>query len=223
MTDHSSRPTLLSAWRSSLADPRFRWELAVTLATLVAVLTLLASFLKDVERRPGVVLPDPVLALFAPLDLTWLTFALIYIGLVVAILVLSRHPSALLIAVQSYAMMVLLRIAAMYLVPLESPPTMIALVDPTVETFGTGTTLTKDLFFSGHTSTLFLLFLTVPGRLWKAIFLSCALAVGIAVLVQHVHYTIDVFAAPFFAFGAFSLVKRLRAVLLTPPSEALRQ
>ena len=223
MPDRSSRPKLLPAWRSCLSDPRFRWEIAVTLPALVVVLGLLASFLKHIEKRPGVALPDPVLALVPPVDLTWLTFTLIYLGLVIAVIVLSRSPSALLIAVQSYVVMVLFRIVAMYLVPLEPPATMIALVDPTVETFGTGTTLTKDLFFSGHTSTLFLLFLASPGRLWKAIFLSCAIAVGGAVLLQHVHYAIDVFAAPFFAFGAFTVVKRVRSRILGPGPQGQHQ
>ncbi len=36
---------------------------------------------------------------------------------------------------------------------------MIILNDPLVEFFGTGQTLTKDLFFSGHTATLLILFL----------------------------------------------------------------
>jgi len=175
---------------------------------------LLARFLVMIEHRAGVVLSDPVLALFPPADLTWLTFALIYLGLAVALVVLSRHPDALMLALQSYVMMVLVRIVAMYLVPLEPPAAMIALTDPTVETFGTGSTLTKDLFFSGHTSTLFLLFLVTPGRLWKGLFLLCAVGIGVAVLLQHVHYTIDVYAAPFFAFGAFTLTKHLRGWLL---------
>ena len=183
---------------------------------MVAVLAVLASFLTAVERRAGVVLPDPLLASFAPLDLTWLTFALIYLGLLVAIGVLSRRPPLLLTAVQGYVVMVIIRMIAMYLVPLEPPPTMIALVDPTVETFGTGTTLTKDLFFSGHTSTLFLLFLVAPGRVWKAVFLTCTLTVAAAVVLQHVHYAIDVFAAPFFAFGALGLVKWIRARVIGP-------
>lgn len=211
MSNRPARPSIRSAWRTSLSDARFRWELTVTVPALVAVLASLASFLTAVERRSGVVLPDPLLDSFAPIDLTWLTFALIYLGLLVAIGVLIRRPPLLLIAVQGYVVMVIIRMAAMYLVPLEPPLTMIALVDPTVETFGTGTTLTKDLFFSGHTSTLFLLFLVAPGRVWKAVFLTCSLMVAGAVVLQHVHYTIDVFAAPFFAFGALALVKWIRA------------
>ncbi len=77
-------------------------------------LATLANFLNWVETRPGVVLDDPILALFLPVDLTWLTFGLIYLGLLCGIVFLTRHPRAMLIAFQSYVLMVAVRIAAMY-------------------------------------------------------------------------------------------------------------
>jgi hypothetical protein len=196
----------IRTWAVLLRQRGFRWDLTITVAALVAVLSTLASFLQKIELRPGVALDDPVLRLFSPLDFTWLTFAVIYLGLLVGVVLLSREPKLLLIALQSYVVMVVIRIIAMTLVPLEPPPTMIPLADPTVEYFGTGTLLTKDLFFSGHTSTLFLLFLTAQIRWQKMLFLACVVVVAVCVLVQHVHYTIDVFAAPFFAYGAYRLV-----------------
>ena len=55
--------------------------------------------------------------------------------------------------------MVIFRTSAINLVPLEPPDTILLLNDPFVQLFGKGEILTKDLFFSGHTGTLFLLFL----------------------------------------------------------------
>jgi membrane-associated phospholipid phosphatase len=172
----------------------------------VAALALLARFLEFVEARPGVVLADPVLALLPPRDLTWLTFGLIYLGLALGVARLSAEPRLLVVALRAYVVMVLFRIAAMGVTPLEAPPGMIPLHDPLVRLFGPGKLLAKDLFFSGHTSTLFLLALAVPGRRWKTLFLACAAAVGISVLWQHVHYTIDVLVAPFFAYASVRLV-----------------
>jgi membrane-associated phospholipid phosphatase len=102
--------------------------------------------------------------------------------------------------------MALLRIAAMYLMPLEPPPGIIELRDPFVEFFGGGRTLTRDLFFSGHTSTMFLLFLVMPGRRLRIAYACFTVIVGLCVVLQHVHYTVDVFAAPFFAYGAYMIV-----------------
>ena len=168
----------------------------------MAALAALARFLEWNEARPGAALPDPVLALLAPRDLTWVTFSLIYLGIALGFARLLTKPRALVVALQAYVLMILLRIVAMWATPLEAPPGMLALHDPLVRLFGPARLLSKDLFFSGHTSTLVLLGLTVPGRAWSAAFLAAAAAVGFSVLVQHVHYTIDVLAAPFFAYAS---------------------
>ena len=97
----------------------------------------------------------------------------------------------------------------MWLTPLDPPYDVYPLMDPLVEYVGTGMPLTKDLFFSGHTSTLFLLFLVTPTGVLKRLFLACTVLVACAVLVQHVHYAIDVFVAPFFAYAAFAITRRL--------------
>jgi hypothetical protein len=133
--------------------------------------------------------------------------------LIGAILILVREPDRLLMAAQGYAVMVVLRIAAMWLVPLEAPPTLIPLKDPFVEFFGgMAGTLNKDLFFSGHTSTLFLLFLNVPGVAARRVFLICTLAVAGCVLVQHAHYAVDVLVAFPFAYAAYRIVRRLNGL-----------
>jgi hypothetical protein len=197
-----------AAWAEAWRDPRFRVRLALTIPGLVATLAALARFLAWNEARTGVVLPDPVLALLPPRDLTWLTFGLIYLGIVAGVARLSAEPRRLVVAVQAYVVMVFFRILAMAVTPLEAPPGMIPLHDPLVRLFGPGTLLTKDLFFSGHTSTLFLLALAVPGRRSTGLFLVCTAAVGISVLAQHVHYTVDVLAAPFFAYASFRIAGR---------------
>lgn len=182
-------------------------------------LTLLSGVLAWVERRPGVLLGDPVLAAIAPRDFTWLIFALIYAGLALGIGRLLVLPNALLAGVQAYAVLVMLRVATMMLTPLAAPAGMIALADPFAEhVVAGGPTLTKDLFFSGHTATLFLLFLSVPGRPLKALLLGFTAVVGVALLWQHVHYTIDVLAAPAFAYASVALSKLTRAREAAPPT-----
>lgn len=197
-------------WKEFLKEKRNRFELVITLFLLAVVLTSLANFLNYVEARKGVLLPDPLLNLFNPIDLTWLTFALIYVSLIVAIATLSKNPKRLLFAVQLYTFMVAVRILAMYLLPLQPPEKMIILNDPLVEFFGTGQTLTKDLFFSGHTATLLILFLVSEKKIIKTTFLISTIVVAIAVLLQHVHYTIDVFAAVFFTYTCYVVLEKLK-------------
>lgn len=200
-------------WKDFLQVKRNKIELIITLLLLVLVLISLTNFLNFVEARPGVVFSDPILTLFNPVDLTWLTFTLIYISLVTAIITLIRNPERFLFAIQLYTLMVIVRIVAMYLLPLEPPSTMIILNDPFVEIFGTGQTLTKDLFFSGHTATLFILYLVSDKKSVKSIFLFCTIAVAVSVILQHVHYTIDVFAAVFFTYASYLILKAIRIKL----------
>ena len=199
---------LARAWQTQWSIRNFKFEVFATVVLLILVLVSLTSFLGHIEKRPGVVLPDPILALVQPRDLTWITFGFIYLGLLAGIAVLARHPRLLMLAIQSYIVMVLVRIAAMYVVPLDPPPGMIPLKDPFVEYFGTGKLLTKDLFFSGHTSTLLLFFLIVPERGARLLFLLCTVGVAICVLLQHVHYSADVLAALFFGYGAYRIALR---------------
>lgn len=200
---------VIRAWSDAGTGRRFRLEALLTVTALVTVLAALAHFLAWVERRPGVVLPDPLLAVIPPRDVTWITFALVYLGILTAVVVLLPYPRRLLLGMQAYVVMVLLRMAAMAVTPLEPPPGMLALRDPLVQLLGTGQVLTRDLFFSGHTSTAFLLALLAPGRATRAFFLACTAAVAGCVLWQHVHYTVDVLVAPLFAFASHALASRL--------------
>jgi hypothetical protein len=197
-----------ATWRQAWADRGFRLRLLVTPPLLVGTLSALAALVKWVERRPGVVLPDPVLAMLAPRDVTWPVFTLIYVGIVLAVLLLVRSPVRLLLGMQGYVVMALLRMVVMWATPLDPPPGMIVLEDPLVQGFGgAAAPLTRDLFFSGHTSTMFLLFLAVPGRATRAFFLAATAGVAFLVLVQHVHYAVDVLAAPPFAYAAWRIAR----------------
>ncbi len=149
--------------------------------------------------------------LFNPVDLTWLTFLIIYVFLIGGLFLLAKEPFRFILTMKVYGLMVLFRIAAMYLLPLEPPEKMIPLSDPIVEIFGTGRLLTKDLFFSGHTATLFILYLTAEKK-FRLYFLFGTIAVAVCVIMQHVHYTIDVAAAFVFTFAAYSLFKKTQKI-----------
>jgi membrane-associated phospholipid phosphatase len=190
-------------------------ELIITVVILAIILIIFPNFLSYIENRNGVTLPDPILDLFKPVDLTWLTFGLIYVSLVLAIISYASKPEILIVALQSYSLLVIFRIMVMYSAPFNAPEGMILLNDPFVQFFGSGEVLTKDLFFSGHTATLFLLFLISDKKYLKIIFLVSTIIVGVAVLLQHVHYTIDVLAAPFFAYTSYRIVKIINLKLIT--------
>jgi hypothetical protein len=66
--------------------------------------------------------------------------------------------------------------------------------------------LSGGFFFSGHTGYPFLMALIFwRERLWRWLYIAIAIVFGIAVLFAHVHYTIDVLAAPYITYGIFKM------------------
>ncbi len=64
-------------------------------------------------------------------------------------------------------------------------------------------------FFSGHTGLPFLMALIFwEDKRARVVLLSLSLIFAVGVLLAHVHYSIDVFAAPFMAYGIFTIAKK---------------
>ncbi len=197
---------LIEVWNAALKSFSFRIQTFISLTALFLTLGFMARFLTYIENRPGVTLHDPILSLITPVNLTWLTFGLIYAGLAVSILSLIYKPKDFVLTVQAYALMAWIRIIMMSLIPLNAPEGLIVLKDPFVQFVGDGAAPTKDLFFSGHTSTMFLLYLVVKTKWVKKTLLVFTLLVAVCVIWQHVHYVVDVAVAPFVSYGAYRMV-----------------
>lgn len=198
----------VTAWREALQDRTFRFVTVATFAIAVPLLAGKGQFLSWIETRDGVVLPDPLLSLFSPVDISELTFTVTYTMVLSAIAAFSRYPRRFVQAFQSYLLLCCVRMVMMLLVPLAAPPEQILLRDPFIEAFvGTATPLSRDLFFSGHTSTPFVFGFAAPTRKIRVfLFTAAVLAAGL-VLAQHAHYTIDVVVAPFVAYAAYRIVR----------------
>ncbi len=84
--------------------------------------------------------------------------------------------------------------------------------------------LTKDLFFSGHVSTTFLLLLYVwpHRRMRRWMLLGHALVVG-SVFLSHLHYTIDVVGAYAVTFSIFALREWPLGTLLKGPPRSMQE
>ena len=103
------------------------------------------------------------------------------------------------------------RFLTIYFVALNPPSGIVDLHDPVAAMFiyGENMPITKYLFFSGHTATMLFAcyFLTLKKEKIVAILLSIILA--LLLLIQHVHYTIDIVMAPFFTLLAIGIIKKL--------------
>jgi hypothetical protein len=195
-----------AAWRRALTQPAFRGSWLLLLVLLFGlVVPVVPGFFHYIQQRPGAVLADPVLAVLPRHDVAWPIFGLMYGSVVVAVGWLTRHPQLFLRGLWAYLLSLALRMAAIWLVPLLPPLTILPMPDPFLaQIFHTAASeaITHDLFFSGHTATVAVLALAVRGWLRPVLGLAM-LAVGVLVLVQRVHYTCDVVAAPLFAWLAY--------------------
>lgn len=143
-------------------------------------------------------LPDPVLAFIPPVDVSFFVFFFLYSGIFIGLLSHLTHPRIILVAVQTYVLVTLTRIVTIYFLPLEPPTGYVPLKEPFVQLFTPGgRIISKDLFFSGHMSTILSLYFATHRKYIRFYLALCCLFIGALLLVQHVHYTIDVlFAIP---------------------------
>lgn len=201
---------MINSWKKFLSVKANKNETSFTIIFFMIIAFVYPIVLQLIEERNGVTFADPILRLFTPIELTWITFTLIYGGLIAAVYHLLAFPENLMLAFRAYILLAIFRMIGMFLLPLNPPENIILLNDPFIQLFGTGDILTKDLFFSGHTSTMFLFFLTARTEVFKYIFLAATILIGLFVLLQHVHYSVDVFAAPFFAYVSYIISKRIK-------------
>lgn len=202
------------AWRNALQVKSFRLKLI-----LAALLLLVCSWLAPIvfqyaEQRTGVQLPDFILALLSATDLSLTIFIVMDTLLIISIIALLTKPDYFLVVLQAYVLLTLVRFVTILLVPLEAPEGIIVLHDPITDRFFyQGAVITKDLFFSGHASILMLMAFGMPLPRFKIILSIGATAVGIMLLIQHAHYTIDVLAAPVFAWLAIYVSQKLHVAV----------
>lgn len=201
---------IFSRWKESLGMSRFRILFFLGILILAGVGTGFSFFLDFIQTRQGYVINDPIIARLGPYHLCSPIQLVTYVPVFMGLVYLSVYPSLMNRFTWAFSLLLLFRAACLFLVPLEPPPAFIELRDVILEaTAYRGQVITKDLFFSGHVATLFLFTLMIHHRGVKTGFLIVTAAVGVMLVLQHVHYTIDVLAAPFFAFAALRLTSRI--------------
>jgi len=187
-------------WSQYLRNKSFRNKLAGGLLLLVLLIAFLPYYFAFIESRKGIVLNDLVLDFIQSANVSIPTFIIIWSLCLWYLVKNFKDPALILLILWGFNILSISRIISIYLVPLEPPADLIELIDPITNSFYGAKFITKDLFFSGHTATLVCLALCLRNRKDKVIVFTGAIIVGILVLVQHVHYTIDVIAAFVFPF-----------------------
>lgn len=118
---------------------------------------------------------------------------------------LANQPKRIPFILKSMALFMLVRSFFVILTHLGPDPSEIIVRQNTIIdkfTFG------GDLFFSGHTGAPFLMALSFWNHKYLRIsFLISSVIFGVSVLLGHLHYSIDVFAAFFISYGIYHIAR----------------
>ncbi len=183
-------------WRDAFSHWGFRIQLSITMLVVFSFSFIFHYFFPFVESRNGSLLSDIVLLFIPPADVSGIVFFFLYSGIFIGLLSHYRHPKVILLIFQTYALVTLTRMATITLLPLEPPIGYIPLREPFVQLFTPGgAIISKDLFFSGHMSTILSLYFASHRFYTRAFLLFSAMMMGALLLIQHVHYSIDVLVA----------------------------
>ncbi len=196
-------------WASEWTDRNFRNQFFLTILFVIGANLLSFHCFIEMGPRVGIQLHDYCHLFLKPYDFSLILFTLIYASVGIAFTFLLPHPKKLLMGLQAFSIIALMRAASIYLVPLSPPADMIILHDPVAEFFlkRGDVMVTNDLFFSGHVSFCILLYFTAQNSIIKRLCAITTFIIGVLIIWQHVHYTIDVVAAPFFTYAAVKLVE----------------
>ena len=135
-----------------------------------------------------------------------LSFLFIYgIGFVITVLFLYPlffNVKETHIVISQFSLLVLIRSFFVSLTHLRAPADAIIMSSSSVyDVFF----FNNDLFFSAHTAIPFLGYLLFRKEKVALFFLCSTVILAMTVLLMHVHYSIDVFAAIFIAYGSYRL------------------
>ena len=202
-------PTGDLVWRAAWQSSVFRRKFIIGVSCLIALLATFPYFFSTIEQHTGPVLNDWVLTRLPARDVSIPIFGIIWAAALLLLIRVRKSPAMFMLFVYSYVIISLSRMISINLFPLNPPVGLLPMVDPITNAFYGEVYITKDLFYSGHTSTIFLIFLCLRNR-WDRFFVFIgSLMVGAFLLVQHVHYTIDVLGAFVFTYPFYRLGKWL--------------
>ena len=198
-----------NGWNEAWQNRLFRIKVISGICLFGALLFILPSFFAIIEKREGIVLNDWLLNNIPSQDFSVPIFIIIWSASLLVIIRCVQQPVFFLTVLLSLVLLIIIRMATIYLVVLNPPEGLIKLRDPlTSLTYGgRGIFITKDLFFSGHTSNLFMFYLCLEKKRDKLFLFLGTITVAILVLAQHVHYSMDVIAAFVITFFLVKVIK----------------
>ena len=197
-------------WRELIVSTRGRWAILLCIATVTMMVVYMPIYyLEVIGPKPGILLSDPVLNFFTPVDWSTAVFLILTIALIQTLISYSGSATIFTAAMMTFSVVNILRMFTMYAITLEPPADMILLIDPiSALLVYPDRGFAKDLFFSGHVSSMVIMVLVERNRFWYLAKIGGTGLMALFLAWQHVHYAVDIIAAPIVTYLVFLGVKR---------------
>jgi hypothetical protein len=198
-------------WNAAWQDSRFRWQLILAIAVFAIFPWKADDYFQWIQLREGFVMQDIILANIPSKNVSIPIFGIIYISVIYLLFRIIRRPKHFLWFAWAFNLETLMRFACIYGVALDPPMGLVDLHDPLAELFiyGENMAITKDLFFSGHTATMVFVCYFLPHPRERKIAIWVTLVLALLLLIQHVHYSLDILAAPIATWIAIRIAKTI--------------
>ncbi len=165
----------------------------------------------DYSQRPtSNYVGDIVLDNVPVLDINFIIIEVALISIVLVTLFVLYRPRYFLFTLKAVALFIIIRAVFISLTHVGIHPESIAPGLGLFDSIYTYLNFQTGLFFSGHTGLPFLVAVIFwDNKRVRYALLSLSFIFAVAVLLAHVHYSIDVLAAPFMAYGIFKIAQYL--------------
>jgi len=201
--------TSLNKWELAWQEPLFKQKFLFGIGVFISLMPVFPVFYQYIEKRNGFDQNDIILQQIPAIDVSMPIFIVTWAMAILLIIRALQSPAIFITYLYGFIGLNILRFISIMLFPFDPPAELIPITDPIANHFYGQTYITKDLFFSGHTATQFLFFMCLQKRSDKIMALIGTIAMGVLVLIQHVHFTIDVVCAPFFAYLCYIISRKI--------------
>jgi len=204
---HNISLSIKDRWKEEFSTSPKLFRIVSGTAIISIIIALLPHFFAGIEQRQGAVLNDRLLAMVPPHNVSILIFIIIWGTGALTVIRAVYKPEIYIQYVWTLIFVCIVRMICISLVALNPPVGLIPLADPLTGIFYGEASITKDLFFSGHIASVTIVFLCLEKRNDKIIAFIAILVTAVLLVIQHIHYTIDIVASPVFTYLSYRFAK----------------